>query len=255
MDYIKTKEEDHILHILLDRGKSNAINQEVVDELIQVILEAKNNPSVEGVVLTGKKHFFSSGLDLIALYEYDKEQMLFFWKAFMMLVKELVSFPKPSVAAITGHSPAGGCVLALCCDYRVMAEGEYVIGLNEIPVGIIVPQNIFNLYSFWLGNAVAYRFLLEGKLCKPNEALKAGLIDGVVSFDMIQNEAIRKIKTVTQFERNAWQASKLNLRKDLIDSFSADPEDVIKQVLEQWWRPSTRAIMKTLIDNLTSKKA
>lgn len=255
MNYIKTKVEDHILHILLDRGKSNAMHLEMVTELIEVVLEAKNDLSVEGIILTGKEHFFSSGLDLITLYDYDRDQMASFWGAFMMLVKELVSFPKPIVSAITGHSPAGGCVLAICCDYRVMAEGEYIIGLNEVPVGIIVPQSIFRLYSFWLGEGRAYRSLLEGKLFKPAEALAIGLLDEVVPFDRIQNVAMKKMKAVTQFERNAWQASKLNLRKDLIEALSGSHDEVIKQVLEQWWRPSTRAIMKTIIDNLTQKKS
>lgn len=255
MNYIITKVEDHIMHILLDRGKSNAMHLEMVDELIEVVIDAKNNPSVEGIILTGKEHFFTSGLDLITLYDYDRDQMENFWKSFMMLVRELVAFPKPSVAAVTGHSPAGGCVLAICCDYRVMADGEYIIGLNEVPVGIVVPQNIFSLYSFWLGHSIAYRSLLEGKLFKPSEALAIGLLDEVVSFDRIQNAAIRKVKAVSQFEKNAWQSSKLNFRKDLIDSFSAGHEELIKQVLEQWWRPSTRAILKTIIENLTQNKS
>lgn len=255
MNYIKTKVEDHLLHVLLERGKSNAIHLEVVRELLAVIIEAKDNPSIEGVILSGKEHFFSSGLDLITLYDYDRVQMELFWKEFMMLLKELVSFPKPTVAAITGHSPAGGCVLAICCDYRVMAEGDYILGLNEVPVGIVVPQSIFTLYSFWLGQAVAYRSLLSGRLFKPTEALEVGLVDEVVPFDRIQNSAVKRLKSVTQFEKNAWQSTKLNLRSDLIAAFSGDHDEVIKQVLAQWWRPSTRSIMKTIIDNLTQKKS
>src|SRR5690606_19488980 len=114
----------------------------LVDELIQVLEEAEADPAVEGLILSGKQGFFSSGLDLISLFEYNEEQMQVFWDRFMILIAKFVAFPKPSVAAITGHSPAGGCVLALCCDYRVMAEGEYIIGLNEVPVGIIVPEAI-----------------------------------------------------------------------------------------------------------------
>lgn len=255
MAYIKTTLEDHVLHILLDRGKSNAIHLEVVQELLAILVEAKNNPAIEGIILSGKAHFFSSGLDLITLYDYDQGQMETFWRYFMELIKELTAFPNPSVAAITGHSPAGGCVLAICCDYRVMAEGEYIVGLNEVPVGIIVPASIFSLYSFWLGEAVAYRSLLAGKLFKPAEALAIGLVDEVVPFNRIQNTALRQVKSVTQFEKNAWQATKLNLRKELIAALSENHDEVITQVLAQWWRPSTRAIMQTIIDNLTQKKS
>ncbi|MFZ4862416.1 enoyl-CoA hydratase/isomerase family protein [Sphingobacterium sp. Mn56C] len=254
MEFLKTKTEDHIYHILLDRGKSNAMHSAVIDELIEALNYAESDPAIEGIVLSGKEAFFSSGLDLITLYQYDELQMRQFWQRFMQLVLQLASFPKPSVAAITGHSPAGGCVLALCCDYRVMAAGDFIIGLNEVPVGIIVPPGIFSLYSFWIGQALAYRSLLEGKLFKPEEALKIGLVDEITPFDRIQGAALRRIKVLTQFERNAWSATKLNLRQQLIQALAATTDDTIEQVLKQWWRPETRAILKTIIDNLTAKK-
>lgn len=254
MNFLKTSIEDHIYHIMLDRGKSNAMHLEMILELIEAIDYAETDPTVEGIIISGKENFFTSGLDLITLYQYDETQIKTFWNNFILLLKRLLAFPKPAVSAITGHSPAGGCVLAICCDYRIMADGEYIIGLNEVPVGIIVPSNIFRLYSFWIGAGVAYRSLLEGKLFKPAEASEIGLIDEVVAFNRIQNAAVRKIKSLTQFERNTWRESKLNFRKDLIAEFSADQTEVINQVLEQWWHPSTRAIMKTIIDNLTHKK-
>lgn len=254
MNYLHTKKEDHILHVLLDRGKSNAMDIMLVDELIQVLEEAEADPAVEGLILSGKQGFFSSGLDLISLFEYNEEQMEVFWNRFMILIAKFVAFSKPSVAAITGHSPAGGCVLALCCDYRVMAEGEYIIGLNEVPVGIIVPEAIFKLYSFWLGKAEAYRNLLEGRLFKTEEALRVGLVDEIVSFDRIQTAATRRVKALMQFERNAWQITKLNLRTELILAMNQSHDNTVKQVLQQWWKPGTREILKTIIQNLTQKR-
>lgn len=254
MNFIKTHIDDHIFHIMLDRGKSNAMHLEMINELYQATEEAENNPAVEGLILSGKENFFTSGLDLITLYSYDETQMHEFWMAFIGLIHKLLAFSKPSVSAITGHSPAGGCVLAICCDYRIMADGDFIIGLNEVPVGIIVPENIFKLYSFWLGEGVAYRSLLEGKLYKPNEAKEIGLVDEIVAFNRIQNAAKQRIKSLMQFEKNAWRASKMNCRKGLLEDFKKDQTETINQVLEQWWKPSTRAILKTIIDNLTQKR-
>lgn len=254
MKYIRTKIEDHIYHILLDRGKSNAMDLEAVQELISAVEQAEADPAVEGLILSGKEGFFSSGLDLITLYDYDAEQMKEFWRQFLLLIQKLASFSKPALSAITGHSPAGGCILALCCDYRIMAEGQYIIGLNEVPVGIVVPQSIFKLYSFWLGDGTAYRSLMEGKLFNPQEALAVGLLDEVVPLNRIQNTAFQKIKGVTQFEKNAWRSSKQNFRRDLVASLMQDQEETIDQVLAQWWRPGTRAIMKTIIENLTQNR-
>ena len=254
MDFLRTKTEDHIYHILLDRGKSNAMNLQVVDELIEAIGIAEEDPSIEGLILSGKEGFFSAGLDLITLYEYDEAQMRQFWSRFMLLLQKLAAFPKPVVAAITGHSPAGGCVMAICCDYRVMAEGEYVIGLNEIPVGIVVPHGIFKLYAFWLGQAKAYQSILEGKLFSPTEAKQIGLVDELVPLPRIQNSAMQKIKMLTQYERNAWQNTKSNFRSELVKALAENVDESIEQVLTQWWRPSTRAVLKTIIENLTQRK-
>lgn len=250
MDFINVAIDNHISHLLMDRGKSNALNQQMLEELKQAIAKAQEDPSVEGVVLQGKPGFFSAGLDLVDLYAYNEQEVRKFWYTFMDIIRTFAAFDKPAVAAINGHSPAGGCVLALCCDYRIMANGDYVIGLNEIPVGIAVPESIFGLYSFWLGQATAYRYLLEGKLLKPEEAHQCGLIDEVVDERGIRTAAERQLRKYTQYERNTWRQSKRTMRRALIARLDENQEHAIEAVLKQWWSPATRAILKTIIDNL-----
>ncbi|MFC3197166.1 enoyl-CoA hydratase/isomerase family protein [Parapedobacter deserti] len=250
MDFIKVTVDERISHIYLDRGKSNAVDQQMLDELRQAIAAAQDDQAVEGIILHGKEGFFSAGLDLVALYGYDEAEVRRFWVTFMDVISALVSFDKPAVAAIGGHSPAAGCVLAICCDCRVMANGDYIIGLNEIPVGIIVPESIFLLYSFWLGQAAASRYLLEGKLFKPKEAFEAGLVDEVVDGKSIRTAAERQLRKYTQYERNTWRQSKRNIRRALIAAFESDQQETIDAVLKQWWSPATRSILKTVIDNL-----
>ena len=255
MNTIKVNIKDKIAVLSLNRGKSNAINAEMVAELNQMVKNIENDDSIAGLILTGKDGFFSAGLDLIELYNYDEETIKNFWIDFLNLVTRLVSFKKPMIAAISGHSPAGGCVLALCCDYRIMAEGKFIIGLNEVPIGIIIPESIFHLYSFWLGQANAYRFLLEGKLMHTQQALSTGLIDEVVNPESILHAAERKMLTYIKLERNAWQQSKKNMRAELLKKVSADPTEMISPMLAQWWSASTRSILKTIIQNLQQKPA
>ena len=209
--------------------------------------------NVGGAILTGKEGFFSSGIDLIEAYEYNEEQSRQFWVDFLALQTTLATFRKPLVAAISGHSPAGGCILAICCDYRVMAEGAFIIGLNEVPVGIIVPDSVFNLYAFWLGQRKAYQYLLEGKLLKVNEALDAGLVDEVVSADKLMNAAIEKVTAYMKLNPATWTESKLNLRKELIGKLKADQTDTLNKMLKQWWAPETRQGLQMMIQNLKSK--
>ena len=254
MEYIKVKIDNRTANLFLDRGKSNAFHAEMLAEMKSAVESAAADPAVEGLVLHGKEGFFSAGLDLITLYDYNENEIRAFWELFMAFVGSLVSFRKPAVAAISGHAPAGGCVLAHCCDARVMVEGDYIIGLNDVPVGIVVPDSIFELYSFWLGRANAYRYLLQGKLLSPSEALSAGLVDEVVPVQRLRTTAERHLGMYTQFERQTWWQSKANLRKELSQRMAANQQESIAMVLKQWWAPSTRAILKTIIDNLTQKK-
>ncbi len=193
--------KDNIITLQLNRGKANPINRQMISDLHTFFEQAANDENINGVILTGKENFFSSGLDLKQLYDMNEEEVKEFWVAFITMTKVIASFPKPLIAAITGHSPAGGCVLAVCADYRVMAEGEkYIIGLNEIPVGIVVPKVIFDLYAFWIGNKTAYQYLLEGKLVSPNKAKEIGLVDAVVSADKVLSHAEEKMEDYANFD-------------------------------------------------------
>ncbi len=253
MNTIKVTIKDRLCLITMDRGKSNALNREMIIELNDMFNSISEDANIAGVMITGKAPFFSAGLDLIELYNYDETEAESFWNLFLDFIANITAFKKPLVAAVNGHSPAGGCIIALACDYRVMAEGKYIIGLNEVPVGIIAPNSIFNLYAFWLGSATASRSLLEGKLFNPEEALKVGLIDELVEPERILTVAERKIRTYMGMERNTWEQSKLSIRKDLIASTSADQGEALAIMLKQWWAPTTRNILKTIIDNLQNK--
>lgn len=253
MNTIRVTVKDRLAIITMNRGKSNALNREMITELNDMIVNIDADPAIGGAMITGTGHFFSAGLDLIELYGYDEAETRSFWTLFFSFAANLSKFKKPIVAAINGHSPAGGCVIGIACDTRVMANGPYIIGLNEVPVGIIVPQSIFELYAFWLGKADASRSLLEGKLFSPEEALKIGLVDELVSPDSILTAAERKVRKYMAFEANTWQQSKLSIRKELIASISADQSETLQKMLDQWWSPGTRSILKTIIDNLQKK--
>jgi 3,2-trans-enoyl-CoA isomerase len=253
MNTINVTIKDRLALITLNRGKSNALNREMITELTDMLHNIANDNHIGGVIISGRENFFSAGLDLIELYGYNEEEAESFWHLFLDFIAKITAFKKPMVAAINGHSPAGGCVIALACDARVMAEGKFIIGLNEVPVGIIVPESIFSLYSFWLGKAHATRSLLEGKLFSPEEALSIGLVDELVNQDSIMTAAERRIRKYMALEPNTWQQSKLNIRKELITATSADQSDALKIMLAQWWSPSTRNILKMIIDNLQKK--
>lgn len=253
MNTIKVTVKERVAIITLNRGRSNAMNSEMITELNDMFRNIESDSNISGVIVTGQEQFFSAGLDLIELYNYNEAEASAFWHLFLEFVATITAFRKPFVAAINGHSPAGGCVIALAADYRVMAEGKSIIGLNEVPVGIIVPNSIFKLYAFWLGQASAARSLLDGRLFLPEEALAEGLVDEVVNPAGILTAADRRVRKYMAMERNTWEQSKLNIRSELIDASKADHTEELELMLRQWWSPTTRSILKTIIDNLQKK--
>lgn len=238
----------------LDRGTANAINTEMVDELRAIFRQLRVSPDVKGVILTGKENFFSAGFDLIELFDYDRGQIKELFTKFFVLMVELVAFPKPLVAAVTGHSPAGGCVLAFCADYRIMADGEFKTGMNEIGVGIVVPDSLFKLYSYWIGNRRAYQFLTEGRLFNPQEAYLYQMVDNVLPASEVLPAAEKKMKTYLKLDQDAWQKSKRHLREDLLASLKVDFDITNADVLEQWWSPKARAILAEKVQYLVERR-
>jgi len=132
---------DTICEIKLARPPVNALNLELVRAL-RIAIDDNIREGARGIVLSGAQGLFSAGVDVPALLTCDRAGVREYWREFFALCATLARAPIPLVAAISGHSPAGGAVLALFCDYRVMAEGPYRIGLNEVQVGLIVPDCI-----------------------------------------------------------------------------------------------------------------
>jgi len=247
----KKSNNNGVLTVELDRGRSNPINFDMVDGLIELFTTAKTDTSIKGIILTGQPKFFSVGLDIIELYGYDRDKMKAFWKRFTEMVKTLASFPKPFVTAISGHSPAGGCILAICSDYRIMVEGKYRIGLNEVPLGIVLPDYVFQLYSYWMGKRQAYHYLMVGHLLSTEEGLTCGLLDEVVPAEQLMERAELKMQDYLKHNQNGWQQSKINIRKDILDAFNFDLEADIQRRMKQWWAPETRAIMGAMVEKLS----
>jgi enoyl-CoA hydratase/carnithine racemase len=234
----------------LDRGKANPINLQMIQELTDLVKNISHDNQVKGLIITGKEGYFSAGLDLLEMSKYNKTEMQYFWKNFTEMMLELVKFPKPLIAAISGHSPAGGCVLAICCDYRVMAEGNYKIGLNEIPVGIIVPKHIHSLYAFWVGERNAYQNLMEGRLMNPQEALQMQLLDAVVPLVEVLGKAEEKMKQYIGFDTIAWQTTKQNLRSGLVKQLQIPNEEAFAATTDHWFSAEVQSILANILSSL-----
>lgn len=253
MSHIHLIKKENIGIIQMDREKANAMNYEFVAGMRIALKNLLEDDNIQGVIINGKENFFSAGLDLPELYQYDEQQFEKFWRNFMELVCDLVAFDKPLIASINGHAPAGGCIMAIGCDYRVMAEGNFKIGLNEVPIGIVVPRGIFDIYSFWIGKKIAYQYLIEGKLFSTEHAKEIGLVDEIVKPEEVLQAAENKLKQYLKYEQNGWRMTKRQLRHEQLKSMSSISDFEMTTFLQQWWSKPVRAIVKQFVDNLKAK--
>lgn len=255
MNTLTITTKDNYLIVQLDRGKANVLNQTMIDELRQLIQDAEQDDAIGGIVLTGKPHFFSGGVDLLEVYYYDQEGIRNFWGSFLQLATEMLAFSKPLVASITGHSPAGGCILACACDYRVMAQGDkYQIGLNEMAVGIAPRASILHLYAFWIGQRKAYQYLLEGYLMNGEEALALGLVDELVPLDQTLERAEAKIQHYLKLPTQAFRQTKLSLKSELVQRMRESFDNDLDLLYQQLLSDESRQIMGQVVQFLASKK-
>lgn len=253
MSNVRYENRDGIAIVTLDRGTANALNTEMIKEISELFKELQGEPAVKAAIITGKENFFSAGLDVIEIVGYDQDQSRIFWRAFAHMMSTLVEWPKPLAVAINGHSPAGGCIIAITADFRFMAEGNFKIGLNEVPVGIVVPMPVYKLYSTWVGTRNAYQFLIQGKLLTPDEALRAGLVDGVFPQDQLLAATESAMRQMTKLDLGTFTKTKINLRSDIIQALKNDFDGSFGETLRHWWDPAARVRLEGLVASLKNK--
>ncbi len=256
MKTIKITKKENYAILKLNRGRGNAINMAMMQEIIDALNNFKDDNEVRGVILSGNEGIFSVGLDVKELLLFpDKEGTNEFFNLFGKLVVKMASFPKIMIAAINGHSPAGGCVLTICCDYRVMGDGDFTIGLNEVPVGIMINPLIFGLYAFWIGKRQAYHNFLNGKLCTPEEAKRYGLVDEVTSSDQVQELAEQQLKKWLAHDHDTIVGVKNNIRMTYLNEIVEQSKwDGLVNANDHFWKDSSRETLMKVIMALQAKK-
>lgn len=253
MNTLLCENRDGIAVVTLNRGTANAQNTEMIKEISDLFVKLQGDDTVKAAIITGKGNFFSAGLDVIEIAAYDEQESKVFWQAFAHMMTTLAAWPKPLATAINGHSPAGGCIIAITADFRIMAEGNFKIGLNEVPVGIMVPMPVYKLYSMWIGTRNAYQYLLQGKLMTPAEALQAGLVDAVVPQDQVFATTEAMMRQIMKLDLGTFIKTKANLRSEVLQTLRMDFDATFGETIRHWWEPAARARLNALAASLKNK--
>jgi enoyl-CoA hydratase/carnithine racemase len=209
--HLSTESIDRMAVVRLDRAVTNAINGEMVEDLSNTLKSLASDENVKGVVLTSANDkFFSIGLDIPLLFDLDVDQFRSFYHSFNQVCVEMLCFPKPLVAALSGHAIAGGYILAVCCDYRLIAEGRKLVGLNEIKLGVPVPYVADSMLRTLIGFAKARQVMDQGVFFEPYDARNLGLVDEIYPAEDLLERTLRCVSQLSENDLHAFAAIKLN---------------------------------------------
>jgi enoyl-CoA hydratase/carnithine racemase len=192
------------------------------------------------VLITGAGDAFSAGLNLKEIAALDPSGMERFLGRLEEMVDALYTYPGPTVACVNGHAIAGGCVVALACDFRVAAaDPEIRIGLNEVALGLRFPPKTFAMVRQRVPPGALERVILEAGLYAPEQALALGLVDQV-AFDALAS-ARAHLSRLAAHPRDAYARTKEELRAGVLDLNDAVKARFLREVLPTWCAAETRA--------------
>src|SRR5215813_3860276 len=178
---IELSQHEGILTLRLTHGKASALDVELLDALLRELDGV--GEEVRALILTGTGSIFSAGVDLFRLTQGGAEYVRRFLPLLSRFVRTLFAFPRPVVAAANGHAIAGGCIIVLAADARLMAEGSGRIGIPELLVGVPFPAAPLEVVRFAVPQDKVQSLIYSGRTLLPQEALTAGLVDEVVASD------------------------------------------------------------------------
>ena len=247
---VEVQRDGRMAVVRMARPPANAINSEMCQALLATIDELEADEEIDGAILAGRLGMFSAGLDVIELYKLDAAAMAAFWSEFTEVFLRLFGSSLSWVAAIEGHAPAGGCVLALACDHRVMADGRYKIGLNEVAIGLAVPRWLTRVHASVVGRRRSERMLQLGKMSSSAEALAAGLVDEVVVAESVIDRCREELSIRLSVPQMARHATKMAMRGDLLVDIHEESGQDGQALLQSWYGEECRQSMGRLIEKL-----
>ena len=243
---IEIEVHERVREVRLARPPVNALDRQLIRALDEALVAQFDDPSCGAIVLSGAPGSFSAGLDVreVTAGASAVESLV---RAFWGLQERLVRAPKPVVAAITGHCPAGGMVIALLCDHRIMARGEFAIGLNEVQVGLYPGDTIHRAYVRLIGAARAASLLSRGALLEPEAALAAGLVDELAAPQEVRRLAVAHAQSLLRLPPRAYARTRALVRADLVELYAAPRESLDSLLADGWAGEETQAAMARLL--------
>ena len=201
---------DKTATITMDDGKANVLSTAMIAELNAAFDQAEADKAI--VVLTGRDGMFSGGFNLKEMNEGPMQALELTSKG-SKLARRIMAFPTPVIMAASGHTIAMGAFLALACDYRIVKDGDFKIGLNETMIGMTMHNFGIELARYRLPMHYFNRCVINAEIFNPKGAMHAGFFDRVVPAEHFAMAGPMAAQMFGQLSMSAFRGTKLRSRK------------------------------------------
>lgn len=249
---IERDDKDRVVTLRLNRGKANALDLELATELESVFDELARSDA-RAVILTGTGKIFSAGVDLFRVLDEGAPYTTRFLAVLDSMFRKVFEFPKPLVTAVNGHAIAGGCLLAISGDARLMAEGNGRIGVPELLVGVPFPVYALEMVRLTLQGRTLDQFVYRGTTALPDEARDAGLIDTVAPLEGLHDLAMDEAMRLGAIAPDAFRLAKSQLRGSASRSVALLGDDPDAEIVRIWTSEPTRLAIREYLDRTVRK--
>lgn len=249
---IEQSEHEGIVTLRLAHGKASLLDLELVDAVARAVAEFEASDA-RVLILTGTGSIFSAGVDLVRLTDGGAEYVERLFPALARMLLDLFSLPKPLVVAANGHAIAGGCILTLAGDYRLMAAGNGRIGIPELLVGVPFPPTILEALRFAVPSQHLQMLLYTGRTVPPHEALRLGLVDEVVDSTVLMERTNEIARQFAALPSDAFRLAKRQLRDHVISQAKHHAAELEGDALDLWRDPATHQRIRDYLASTVKK--
>ena len=227
-DSVHYKLHDTIAVIRLDDGKANAVSHALINDLTAGLARAAQE--AKAVILTGRPGRFSAGFDLSVLKSGpDAARALVTAGAEMLL--QIFTHPQPVIAASTGHSIAAGAFMLLASDTRLGTEGDFKIGLNEVAIGMTLPEFGMMFARERLSKRHFTNAAIQARLYNPTDAVDVGFLDRVCSAATLLDEALTEARLLAELDLPSYGRTKERARGKAADQVRMSLEEDLARLM------------------------
>lgn len=249
---LRIEDHDEARVLVLAHGKANALDEEFLGEIADAVRSVEQDPP-RGLVLTAEGSIFCAGLDLPSLIDADEARIRLLAERLEEACLALFAFPRPVIAALNGHTIAGGALLSLACDQRWMVEGSAKWGLTEASLGLGLPSFGIELARYALARKVAEKVIYSGGLYPNFKVRDMGILDGVVEPDALVPAAIEAIEAWTP-SPNAFAEIKRRLHAPTLAAIEA-AGDEREAFVRGWFDEEAQRRMRAAVEQLRGDRS